>query len=414
MARAQTPFLKAAQDVVARCRAIALFSETPVGTTRTFLCQAMHNCHAFLRSWMEGVGMTVTVDGVGNLRGLYPGSIPGAPAFVIGSHLDTVPDAGAFDGVLGVAIAISLVELLAGRQLPFPLEIIGFSEEEGVRYGIPFIGSRGWLCGLPTDLLEAKDKAGISVADAIRRFGLNPWNEVPREPSRRAGFLEFHIEQGPVLDTVSLPLGLVTAVAGQTRASLSFRGNANHAGTTPMHLRQDSLAGAAAWITAVEQVGRSVEGLVATVGMLEALPGAVNVIAGETTVSLDIRHPNDAVRKQNTQKLIEKAEEIAAGRNLSVDYSIRMDQPAVPMDSRLIAIAEEAFVNAGVEPRRMVSGAGHDAMVIAEHMPAAMIFLRSPGGISHHPAESVRVEDVALALQVGSAFLDRLSTEGLQ
>src|SRR3954466_15856772 len=164
MTRAQTPFVDAAEDVVSRCRSIALFSETPVGTTRTFLCDAMHDCHAFLRSWMEAAGMSVAVDGTGNLCGLYPATIPGAPPFVIGSHLDTVPNAGAFDGVLGVAIAISLVESLRGRRLPFPLEIVGFSEEEGVRFGIPFIGSAGWLCALPEDLLDLKDKVGISVA----------------------------------------------------------------------------------------------------------------------------------------------------------------------------------------------------------------------------------------------------------
>lgn len=397
-----------------RCRSIALFSETTAGTTRTFLCEAMHDCHTFLRSWMETAGMSVAVDGAGNLCGVCPGTIPGAPAFVIGSHLDTVPDAGAFDGVLGVAIAISLVQLLGGRRLPFPLEIAGFSEEEGVRFGKPFIGSRAWISGLPADLLRTKDKAGISVADAIRRFGLTPRNEKAAEPFRRAGFLEFHIEQGPVLDTLGLPLGVVTAIAGQTRASLRFRGNANHAGTTPMHLRQDSLAGAAAWITAVEEGALSVEGLVATVGTVEALPGAPNVIAGETRVSLDIRHANDAVRKEHAERLLERSGEIAAARNLTADFSIEMDQPTVPMDSRLCGVLQEAFADAGVQPHRIVSGAGHDAMIIAEHMPAAMVFLRSPGGISHHPAESVRVEDVALALQVGSAFLDRLSRQGLQ
>jgi allantoate deiminase len=355
--------------------------------------------------------MTVTMDGVGNLRGFYPGSSAEAPSFAMGSHLDTVPDAGAFDGVLGVAIAISLVESLEGRRLPCALEVVGFSEEEGVRFGVPFIGSRGWLGRLDQDLLTTKDNSGISVSEAIRQFGIHLPSVMSDKPARRAGFLEFHIEQGPVLDTLGLPLGLVTAIAGQTRASITFRGKANHAGTTPMHLRADALTGAAAWITEVEQVARSVEGLVATVGVIEAIPGAANVIAGEARLTLDIRHASDAIRETNTDRLLKEAEVIAAARNLTVDYSIRVNQRAVPMDAELLALAEEALVSAGVELHRMVSGAGHDAMIIAEEIPAAMIFLRSPGGISHHPDESVRVEDVETALRVGSAFLDQLSTQ---
>lgn len=407
-------FSNAAQDVVARCRSIALFSETSVGTTRTFLCEAMRECHSFLRSWMEKAGMRVSVDGVGNLRGFYPAKISRAPTFVLGSHLDTVPNAGAFDGVLGVAIAISLVELLEGRSLPFALEVVGFSEEEGIRFGIPFIGSRGWLGPLDEHSLGAKDKNGTSVAEAILRFGLDRYGQISDEPERRAGYLEFHIEQGPVLDSLGLPLGLVTAIAGQTRASVTFLGTANHAGTTPMHLRKDALAGAAAWITAVEQGARTVEGLVATVGVVEVSPGATNVIAGEARASLDVRHANDQIRQANAGKFLREAERVAADRGLTVEYSTRMNQPATPMDTNLLTIAEEAFEIAGVQPYRMISGAGHDAMVIAEHMPAAMIFLRSPGGISHHPSESVRIQDVAIALRIGSAFLEQLSKQNLK
>ena len=414
MADVQTVCFEAAEQVIERCRSVALFSETPAGTTRTFLCQAMHECHAFLRSWMEDAGMKVAVDRVGNLRGLYPGKTTGAPTFVLGSHLDSVPDAGAFDGVLGVAIAISLVQLLEGRRLPYALEIVGFSEEEGVRFGIPFIGSRGWLRQLPADLLQAKDKAGISVAEAIQRFGAGAGEHVLNESSRRIGFLEFHIEQGPVLDNLGLPVALVTAIAGQTRASVTFRGKANHAGTTPMHLRKDAAAGVAEWIGEVEQLAHSVEGLVATVGAVEVLPGASNVIAGEATASLDVRHPDDQVRNMAAQKLLSRAEEIAAARSLTVEHSIRMNQPAVPMDGCLLSTLEKAFAGVGVEPHRMVSGAGHDAIIIAEHMPAAMIFLRSPAGISHHPAETVRAEDVEIALRVGSAFLDQWLAEELR
>jgi allantoate deiminase len=357
--------------------------------------------------------MAVRVDEVGNLLGSYAGEVEGAPVFVLGSHLDTVPNAGAFDGVLGVVIAISLVELLNKRALPFAIEVVGFSEEEGIRFGLPFIGSRGWSEGLNGDVLAVKDAAGQSVADAIRTFGLEPGLGTAQTGDRR-GFLEFHIEQGPVLDSLNLPLALVTSIAGQTRVSLTFRGDTNHAGTTPMRLRRDALAGAAAWVTAVEECARSVEGLVATVGSLQPLPGVANVIAGEARATLDIRHGNDEIRAFNTENLLKRAEALAALRGLTVEYSIRMNQPARGMNTHLLAVLESAFSTAGAPAHRMVSGAGHDAMVVAERMPTAMVFLRSPGGISHHPAESVRVEDVELALRVGSDFLERLRVEALE
>jgi allantoate deiminase len=414
MADVQTACFQAAQQVIDCCRSVAWFSETPGATTRTFLCDAMNDSHAFLRSCMESAGMKVTLDRVGNLRGYYPGETAGAPTFVLGSHLDTVPNAGAFDGVLGVAIGISLVQLLGGRRLPYALEIVGFSEEEGIRFGIPFIGSLGWLGELPARVLEAKDKAGISVRETIQRFRHGVDGEAPNEPSRRAGFLEFHIEQGPVLDTLGLPVAPVTAIAGQTRASVTFRGSANHAGTTPMHLRKDAAAAIAEWILAVEGIARSVEGLVATVGALEVLPGASNVIAGECRATLDVRHADDSVRNMAAQKLLERAEKIAGARRLTVEHWTRMNQRAVPMDACLLSTVEKAFLAVGLEPHRTVSGAGHDAMIIAEHMPAAMVFVRSPGGISHHPAETVLVEDVEMALRVGLTFLDQLIVEELR
>jgi allantoate deiminase len=303
--------------------------------------------------------------------------------------------------------------LLGGRPLPFGLEIVGFSEEEGVRFGVPFIGSKGWLGELAPELLATEDKRGISITEAIRRFGRNPHSQPPAEYPEPAGFLEFHIEQGPVLENLDLPLGLVTAIAGQTRASLTFQGKANHAGTTPMHLRQDALAGAAEWITAVEKVACVVDGLVATVGDIEVLPGATNVIPGEARVTLDVRHADDAIRDAGAQRLLRKAEAIASARNLQVEYSIKMNQDAVPMHPGLVDTIEHAMASLALKPHRMVSGAGHDAMIVAEKIPSAMIFLRSPGGISHHPAESVRLEDVEMALRVGWAFLERLSTEKL-
>ncbi len=388
-------FLSIAQTVVARCRTLAEFSEEPGFTTRTFLSEPMRAVHGCLRTWMESAGMTVAVDHAGNLRGYYAAARPAAPRLYIGSHLDTVPRAGAFDGILGVVLGVALVEILAGRRLTFEIEVVGFSEEEGVRFGVPFIGSRA-LVGDVDDALLAS-----GVGDAIAAFGLDPArvNEAQASPNA-LGYLEFHIEQGPVLDNLNLPLGVVEAIVGQTRGDVIFEGRANHAGTTPMNLRQDALVGASEWIGAVEREARATSGLVATVGRIEVSPGADNVIAGSARASLDVRHADDAVRRDAVSGLVDCAQHIAERRGLAVRWEPRLDQPAVVMDPSLM--------NLFPPMHRMTSGAGHDAMIMARRMPAAMLFLRSPGGISHHPDESVRVEDVAAALEAGTGFLERL------
>jgi len=352
----------------------------------------------------------VTIDAAGNLRGLYPGADPRAARLLIGSHLDTVPNAGTYDGVLGVVLAVSLLEALEGRKLPFGIEVVGFSEEEGVRFGVPFIGSRALVGRFDEELLNRQDTQGISVRQAIQNFGLN--DELIMQASLKDDifcYLEFHIEQGPVLDDLRRPLGIVEAIAGQSRLQFTFSGRANHAGTTPMHLRRDALAAAAQWIVAVETEGRGVPNLVATVGFIEAKPGATNVIAGEARVTLDVRHGTDHTREHVVANLIRQAEEIADKRGLSVRHDMLLNQHAVPMAPFLVDQIEEAMRKAGCEPHRMVSGAGHDAMILAEKVPAAMIFLRTPGGISHDPAEAVRTEDVAKALECGLHLLTQLA-----
>ena len=353
--------------------------------------------------------MGVRVDAVGNLRGAYEGTLQNAPRLIIGSHLDTVPNAGAYDGVLGVVIGIALIEALAGRRLPFPIEVVGFSEEEGVRFGFPFIGSRAFTGSLGADLLGRKDKEGVTVENAIREFGLNPAliaDVQAQDPA--VAYLEFHIEQGPVLETLALPLGVVEAIAGQSRAGVLFQGKANHAGTTPMHLRHDALAGAAEWVTAVEQEALSNTGLVATVGTMDIKPGAGNVIAGEARATLDVRHPNDRVRLKALERIFARAQEIGTRRGLTVKCEIRLNEKAVAMDTQLVRAAANAVAACGVTPHGMVSGAGHDAMIVSENIPSVMIFLRSPKGISHHPDETVQLEDVEVALRAGLHFIDEL------
>ncbi len=364
-------FTKLAEEVIARCRKLATFSEDAGGTRRTFLS---------------------------------------APRILIGSHLDTVPNAGAFDGILGVILAIGLVKSLDGSQLPFAIEVIGFSEEEGVRFGIPFIGSRALVGRVDEELLGRKDERGISVRKAIQDFGLNP-NEIPRAALRDdvLGYIEFHIEQGPVLENLGWPLGIVEAIVGQNRLEFTFYGQSNHAGTTPMNLRHDALAAAAEWIVAVESLARRAPGIVATVGFVEAKPGAMNVIAGEVRTTLDIRHASDGARTEALDELIRLAESIAARRGVSAKWRTLLAQHAVAMDPFLTEQIDHAVQTAGCEPHRMASGAGHDAMILAERVPAAMIFLRTPGGLSHDPAESVHLDDVAKALECGNHLLTQLA-----
>jgi allantoate deiminase len=359
---------------------------------------------------MESLGVHARVDAAGNFRGVYPAAQPNAPRLLISSHLDTVPNAGAYDGVLGVVLAVAMLEELQGRRLPFGIEVVGFSEEEGVRFGTPFIGSRALVGRLDQELLEARDSQGISVQKAIENFGLNP-DEIPQAEleNNTLGYLEFHIEQGPILEKLNLPLGMVEAIAGQSRLELTFLGRANHAGTTPMHLRCDAIAGAAEWIGTVERMAQEVPGLVATVGRIEAKPGAANVIAGEACLTLDVRHSSDEIRTRAVNDLIRQAEEIAARRGLSVRKSSLLNQRAVAMDAFINDEIEQSILKTGCKPHRMVSGAGHDALIMAEKVPVAMIFLRSPGGISHDPAESVAVEDVEKAIECGLHLLDQLA-----
>jgi allantoate deiminase len=408
----QSPgFVELAREAVSRCRAVARFSEDPLRIRRTFLSPPMRPCHREITSWMMALGMSARVDAAGNLRGIYAAADgENSRRLLIGSHLDTVPDAGAYDGVLGITIALALIEALAGRRLPFALEAVAFSEEEGVRFGVPFIGSRALAGTIDEDLLSRRDSQGVTVREAIREFGLDP-GEIPSAVlgDGVVGFLEFHIEQGPVLEHLGLPLGVVEGIAGQTRMELVFSGAANHAGTTPMTLRRDALAAAAEWALAVERAAHETSALVATVGVLQALPGVPNVIAGECRAALDVRHASDAARASAVNRLLAAANEIAKRRGILVTSTTMLQQSATPMDAFLTSQIETAISCSGLTPHRMVSGAGHDAMILAKIVPAAMVFLRSPGGISHSPRESVLIDDVAKAIETGIHLLDQLA-----
>ncbi len=397
---------------IEECRLIASMSEEPGRITRRFLTPPMHQVHAHLRARMEALGMSVEVDAVGNLRGLWQLAGAGGKRLLLGSHIDTVPNAGAFDGVLGVTLALEWVGLAQELGLALPIEVIAFSEEEGVRYAVPFLGSRALVGRFDTKMLAYEDAEGVRMDDAMRAFGLDPAKigEAALDGDV-LGFVEIHIEQGPVLEAENLPVAVVDGIIGQTRLGLRFTGQANHAGTTPMHLRRDALAAAAEWMTSVEAKARQEAGLVATVGKIALEPNASNVIPGVVSLSLDIRHMSNRTRSWWVKELICKAKSIANRRGIEFEWVKKLEERRVDMDKHLSLELKLAVEAAGFPAKTMTSGAGHDAMVMAARVPTAMLFLRSPGGISHHPAETVLVEDVEAALHVGREFLLRLARD---
>ncbi len=360
--------------------------------------------------------MRVHLDAAGNLIGRCEGTRPALPVLVIGSHLDTVPDAGKFDGVLGVLLGVAAVQALGGRRLPFGIDVIAFSEEEGVRYRAPFLGSLA-VCGLfDRGLLDRCDAQGVPMDQAFRSFGLDPARiaDAAYSAGSIAGYLEVHIEQGPVLESLQAPVGVVQAIAGQSRLWVIFQGRAGHAGTLPMHGRSDALAAAAELVLEVERLARGVAELRATVGTLSVTPGAVNVVPGAARLCIDVRHQHDEVRTAAVREH-SQCSRSANWRHAAAPVRFRLidfeeeHHPAVPADARLVEMLSAAVAASGNTPQRLPSGAGHDAAVMAAVAPWAMLFIRSPGGASHCPEECVVAEDVAVALDVMLRYLEMLA-----
>jgi allantoate deiminase len=413
-----------AQMVMKRLEALSRISEEPQRLTRTFCSAAMRRANDLVGTWMLQAGMTVREDAIGNLIGHYKvhgprstvhSSRSGEKVLLMGSHLDTVRDAGRFDGTLGVILAIACVEHLRrnGIRLPFAIEVLGFADEEGVRYQSAYLGSRVVAGTFDPEDLQRKDADGVTMAEAIRRFGGHPGGlkEARRERSNLLGYIEAHIEQGPVLEQNNLAVGIVTAIAGQSRLEFRFTGKAGHAGTTPMHSRQDALCAAAESILAVESYARRRSGLVATVGQIQAHPNTSNVIPGTATLSLDVRHQSDGVRRAAVAQLCSVVRRLCAVRNVKVVAQVIQATPSVPSSNRLSALLGRAAGNHQARVISLPSGAGHDAAVLAGITPTAMLFVRCKGGISHHPTESVKVQDVRVALAVLNDFLGLLGSE---
>jgi allantoate deiminase len=402
--------------VMQRCDELAACSEEAGCITRPFARAALGRANQLVAGWMRAAGMHVRQDEVGNLVGRYEAATPGARTLLLGSHLDSVRDAGRYDGPLGVLVALACVEQLhaAGRRLPFAIDVLAFADEEGLRYHTAYLGSAAVAGSFDPALLVRRDAAGIAMADAIRAFGGDPEGIASerRVSDELLGYLEVHIEQGPVLESVALPVGVVTAIAAQSRFALEFRGVAGHAGTVPMALRRDALAAAAEMVLAVEELACETPGLVATVGQIEARPGASNVIPGLATLSLDVRHGEDAPLARAVSDLRAEAEHIAVRRGVAVQWEALQQNPAVPMDPVLTELLAHAVAQCGYPVRYLPSGAGHDAVELARITGTAMLFVRCKGGVSHNPAEAVDEADVAAALAVVERFVEAMVTEG--
>jgi allantoate deiminase len=398
------------QRVMERAEELARHSELEGGLTRVYLSPEQHRVNDLVLGWMREAGMTARLDAMGNAIGRYEAATANQPCLLLGSHLDTVRDAGRYDGMLGVLAAIECVQGLSaqGRRLPFAVEVIGFADEEGVRFGTTLLCSRAVAGTFDPALLGAVDRNGITLAKALHTAGLDPARvgEVAYAAGSVLAYVELHIEQGPVLEAEGLPVGVVTAINGSTRYAFELTGMAGHAGTVPMRLRKDALAAAAECVLAVEARALSERQLVATVGRLETLPGAINVIPGKVRFSLDLRSPDDLQRRSAVESLLADVERICSRRGVAAQAT-RLNDATVTLcapwlqDQIGAAIAAE-----GVAVRRLPSGAGHDGMAMQAIAGIGMLFVRCTQGISHNPAEAVSEGDVAIALRVFLRFIE--------
>ena len=392
-------------EIVGRINRLAGISETPDNLTRIFLTPEHRAAAELIMGWMADAGMKAHLDAIGNVCGRYEGERPGLPCLMLGSHYDTVRDAGRWDGPLGLITAISCVADLhkCGRRLPFAIEVTGFADEEGVRFASTLLGSRAVAGTFNERVLASKDDAGISMREALVQFGLDPDHigAAARIRSELLAYIELHIEQGPVLEARNLAVGVVSAIAGATRLAAKLTGMAGHAGTVPMTLRRDALAGAAECIAKIEELCLTDEGgLVGTVGYIHATPGATNVIPGETHFTIDLRAPTDIHRKRAVSDIVRQIEAIAKRRKLALQVDVTHENRTVPCAPWLKAQVADAVAAEGYPVFELPSGAGHDGMAMVDIADVAMVFVRCRGGISHHPDEHVDLADADAGARV--------------
>ena len=392
-------------EIVRRINQLAAISETPEHLARIFLSPEHRIAADLLLAWMRDAGMAVRLDAIGNVCGRYEGDRPGLPCLMLGSHYDTVRDAGKWDGPLGLLTAISCVADLSkrGQRLPFAVEVVGFADEEGVRFASTLLGSRAAAGTFVESALNSRDRDGVSMRDAMIKFGLDPEHIGAAARARRElhAYVELHIEQGPVLEQQNLAVGVVTAIAGATTLAAKLTGMAGHAGTVPMAMRRDALAGAAECICMVEEFCKTdAAGLVGTVGYIDAMPGATNVIPGLVSFTLDIRAPTDPHRKMAVADIVRRIEAIAKRRNLALQLDVTHENRTVPCAPWLKAQVADAVAAEGFGVFDLPSGAGHDGMAMIDISDVAMLFVRCRGGISHNPAEHVELADADAGARV--------------
>ncbi len=402
-----------AARMMRRLDELGAISDQRDGLTRLYLSPAHARAVAMVRSWMRDAGFAVTVDAAGTVCGLLPGTDPRAPRLLLGSHIDTVRGAGKYDGCLGVAGAIAALELLRAHfiRLPYAIEVLAFGDEEGVRFPVTLTGARAIAGGFDAAALEARDADGTSLAQALRHFGLDAeaLPHLARRPADVFGYLELHIEQGPVLEAEGLPLGVVTSIAAAARFAFDIAGQAGHAGTVPMHLRHDAFAATAELALAIRRNAIASPGAVATIGRVTLPNGAVNVIPAAVAFSLDVRAPDDATLALVVERILGEAAEIGAAHGVGITHQRTHNAPAAQCAPWLQQALAGALARAGQAPKYLPSGAGHDGMAIAQLCPIGMLFVRCRGGISHHPDEPVSPEDAQLAIEILADTLKHLT-----
>ena len=393
-------------------RALARYSELPDGLMCSYFSPAHKAVAAQLRDWMTAAGLETEIDAVGNVVGRYASAGAAAKTLIVGSHYDTVADAGWFDGRLGILTALVVAEHLhrIGARLPFHLDVIGFAEEEGVRFSAPYLGSAAVAGRFDEAALQQCDAAGASLAATLRDEGVDlaAIRALARAPETLCGYLEVHIEQGPVLLQRGLPVGIVTSIAASARFRVAIGGVAGHAGTVPMALRHDAAAAAAEIVLAVEQRCALGASLVGTVGQLAVPHGLINVIPGNCELSIDIRAGDDAARDGAIADILAAISRIAARRGVTADVMEIGRHAAVPCAAAIQSAWAKAIARAGIEPFYLASGAGHDAAMFGGLTDIGMLFVRcGNGGISHSPLETVTADDADLAARI---LLDILVT----
>ena len=396
-------------DELAEC------SEDPAELTRRYLTPEHAQAAEIVMRRMREAGMSARLDAVGNVVGHFPGRRPGARRLILGSHQDTVRNAGKFDGALGVLLPIACLRSLheRGERLDYPVDVIAFGDEEGVRFQATLLGSRAVAGNLDQAMLQAVDDDGVHLHEAMRAFGLDPGAVADAGYNRDevAAYVEVHIEQGPVLEAEDLPVGVVTSISGAVRLRVEVMGRAGHAGTVPMNLRRDALAAASEAVVAVERTCLEIPGTVGTVGMLRTVSGAVNVIPGVVEFTIDVRGESDELRRAALDRIDGAFAGIASRRGVHFDCVPTHEVGARQCSPRLVRRLGEAIEAEGFDVRRLPSGAGHDAMAMADLTEVGMLFVRCKEGISHHPAESMTVADAEVAARVLLRFLDRFDAD---